>query len=108
VNFKILGKYIEILGIAILAFGGIKFITNMPRESAPSAWAIHIFDEINRASNRESAKVEIIAGAIILFLGIAISSSQNTLEYAGKHKMLNTNWLTRIQKSYPTKRLLRS
>lgn len=85
-DFKKLARYIVLLGIIIFFYGLIKFMVNQPLSSNGSGG---YFDAMNsiietsdnnmiRAHIREGATTIMIAGGIIIFIGLAISGSTKT------------------------------
>ncbi len=88
-DFKTLAKFIIILGIVILAYGGFQYATNQPEQFDPSKSERSIFggrDDVGnwlgvetrnqaRMAKRRSATNIMIVGGIVLFIGIGLSAS---------------------------------
>src|SRR5882724_4479511 len=99
IDFKKLARFIIILGAVLFAYGGVKFLANLPVEASdfqdqgqrgPSTgvynWAgavqqafgpsIQAHDEnLRRSEARSVAVLSMIAGGIIAFIGFGVSAS---------------------------------
>ncbi|MEM3170545.1 MAG: hypothetical protein QW838_07220 [Candidatus Nitrosotenuis sp.] len=93
-NFKTLAKFIMVLGIVILAYGGIQFFTNLPEKFDPAKSQMtpwggrddfgHLLGVQSRNEMKEvkraSATKVMLGGAVVLFLGIGVSVSAKKKE----------------------------
>jgi hypothetical protein len=87
-NYQTMARFIIILGVVALAYGGIQVAVNQPEKFDRSKSKMTIvgrndmgnyFDTQNRNSvrerNRKAATKYLIAGGVIIFLGIGVSKS---------------------------------
>ena len=76
-NLRTFSIFIIVLGIVLLAGGGIQYVQNppFPGSGRLSTLADEMMENGRRTEKRKSATPIIIGGAIALFLGIAVYSS---------------------------------
>ena len=81
-DFKKFGNVVLILGIVILLYGGLKWVSNQPKESRPSLPGEFLLSPDNSVANanRSDAINILIAGGIVAFVGLGISYSSNKKE----------------------------
>jgi hypothetical protein len=81
-DFKKFGNVVLILGIVILLYGGLKWVSNQPREASPSFPGDFQLapDNSEANANRSAAITILVAGGIVAFVGLGISYSSNKKE----------------------------
>jgi len=100
-DFKILSKFILVLGIIVLGYGMVQFVFNLPQKYKPNPvrekgfkgiqQGINEFgrrlelkeENAQRAGKRKSAGRVMIAGGGVVFVGIAVFVSQKKKKGSG-------------------------
>lgn len=90
-NFKKFGTVVLILGLIVLAYGGFQWISNQPKEFNQAESGTSIFGgrddfgnmlnvqmtNLSRTGKRDNAIKILIAGGLVIFIGLGISYSSN-------------------------------
>jgi hypothetical protein len=87
-NFRTLATFVIVLGIAFLAYGGFQYVTNQPVKFDPSKSESFLGgrndignflnvqgQNMTREVRRQGAKKNLMIGAVITFVGIAVFAS---------------------------------
>jgi len=82
-DFKVLAKFVIVLGIVVFAYGGFNYITNLPVSISPGGTGLEAIGRAMEASDqnmirsyeRDKAGNIMIGGAIVAFIGIAVAVS---------------------------------
>jgi hypothetical protein len=80
VDFKKFGKVILILGVVILSYGALKWLSNQPKASERHGNVINHFDNSEADSNRSAAITILVAGGLVAVVGLGISYSSTSKE----------------------------